>query len=353
MINLFRPYVTEEAIEQVSKVLCSPCITQGSKVDLFEWEFANLFKVDNPISVNSGTSALEIAYDLIGLKKGDEVITTPLTCAATNIPLLHRGVKIVWADILEDTLCINPVDVRSKITEKTKAVVQVHLGGVGADVGNVHKPVVSDACQALGIFTGDYTCCSFQAIKHITTGDGGMLVVNDIEKYHKAKLMRWFGIDRCRPIVKEWQSYRTRMMNFDIEVLGGKKHMNDIAATLGLIGLTQYSAILEYRRKQFNLYKRLLEGIEGIKIVDGKANTYWLFTVLVERRDDFAKMLFDADIECNVVNVRNDVYKIFGGKKADLPILASIEDKYVCLPIGMHVTEEDVEYICRQIRKGW
>lgn len=353
MINLFQPYVPNEAIEQVSKVLRSPCITQGSKVNLFEFEFASLFKVSNPVSVNSGTSALEIAYDLIGLKKSDEVITTPLTCAATNIPLLHRKVKIVWADIKPDTLCIDPVDVRSKITDKTKAIVQVHLGGVGADVGKVHIPVVSDACQALGIFTGDYTCCSFQAIKHITTADGGMLVVKNIEEYHKAKLMRWFGIDRERPIANEWQSYRTRMMNFDIEVLGSKKHMNDVDAAMGIAGLAEYNNILYSRRKLFNLYKKLLEGVPGIRLVDGLVNTYWLCTLLVDSRDDFAKMLFEAGVETNLVNVRNDVYKIFGGKKSDLPVLNKLESMYICLPIGMHVTEENVEYICEKIRKGW
>lgn len=353
MIKLFQPYVPNEAIEEVSNTLRSPCITQGSKVNLFEFEFASLFKVSNPVSVNSGTSALEIAYDLIGLKKGDEVITTPLTCAATNIPLLHRKVNIVWADVLPDTLCIDPVDVRSKLTEKTKAIVQVHLGGVGADVGIIHVPVVSDACQALGIFTGDYTCCSFQAIKHITTGDGGMLTVKSASDYHKAKLMRWFGIDRERLIADEWQSYRTRMMNFDIEILGGKKHMNDITATLGLAGLKEYNNILSNRRKLFNLYKKLLEGVPGLRIVDGKTNVYWLLTLLVENRDDFAKMLFEAGVETNLVNVRNDVYKIFGGKKADLPTLNKLEHSYICLPLGMHVTEENVEYICEQIRKGW
>lgn len=353
MINLFQPYVPDDAIEQVSNILRSRWITQGSKVDLFEFEFASLFKVAYPVSVNSGTSALELAYDLIGLKEGDEVITTPFTCAATNIPLLHRKVKIVWADVLESSLCIDPTDVHSKITEKTKAVVQVHLGGVGADVGKLHVPVVSDAAQALGIFTGDYTCCSFQAIKHITTGDGGCIVVSNKDEYEKARLMRWFGIDRTRKIPNSWESYRTRMMNFDIEVLGGKKHMNDMQAVLGIAGLAHYNAILNYRRKLFGLYKLLLAGLDGIKVVEGRKNTYWLFTVLVERRDDFAKMLFEAGVETNVVNVRNDIYKIFGGRKADLPVLDSIYDRYICLPIGMHVKEEDVEYICSTIRKGW
>lgn len=353
MITLFKPYVPKEATKEISNILCSQWIAQGPKVNLFEKEFSRLFNVEYPVSLNSGTSALEIAYDLIGLKEGDEVITTPLTCSATNIPLLHRGVKIVWADILEDTLCIDPIDVRSKITEKTKAIVQVHLGGIKADAGIVHIPVVSDACQALGIFTGDYTCCSFQAIKHVTTGDGGMLVLNNSLEYRKAKLMRWFGIDRERVIPNTWEAYRTRMMSFDIELIGEKKQMNDLAATLGIVGLSHYGEVVTYRKRLFELYKRLLKGVDGLKIIDGKENVYWLFTVLVERRDDFARMLFDAGIETNLVQVRNDKYKIFGGKQTNLPVLDSIEGKYLSLPIGMHVEEEDVRYIVGQIRKGW
>ena len=353
MIKLFRPYVPSETIKEVSEILHSQWIAQGPKVNEFERNFSKLFGVKYPVSLNSGTSALEIAYDLIGLKEGDEVITSPLTCSATNIPLLHRKVKIVWADILEDTLCIDPIDVRSKFTSKTKAVVQVHLGGVEADIGVVHVAVVSDACQALGIFTGDYICCSFQAIKHITTGDGGMLIVNSESEYRKAKLMRWFGIDRERKIPDEWQSYKTRMMSFDIDIIGEKKQMNDIDAVLGIVGLRYYTKVLEYRKKLFNLYKKLLNDVNEVKIVDGKVNVYWLFTVLVERRDDFAKMLFDAGVETNLVQVRNDLYTIFGGKRAALPVLNKIENKYISLPIGMHVTEEDVNYICRMIRKGW
>ena len=353
MINLLIPYVPDEVINEVSDTLRSRWIAQGPKVAAFEKEFARLFKVNYPISVNSGTSALEIAYDLVGLKEGDEVITTPLTCSATNIPLLHRKVKIVWADILEDTLCINPIDVRSKLTSKTKAVIQVHLGGIKADVGKLHIPVISDAAQAFGVFNGDYTCCSFQAIKHFTTGDGGMVVVNSVNDYKKAKLMRWYGIDRERVIPQDWTSYKTRMMSFDIEVLGYKKQMNDIAACMGIVGLKHYIEVLEYRKKLFNLYKKLLRGIDGLKIIDGKVNVNWLFTVLVERRDDFARMLFNADVETNVVQVRNDKYAIFGGKQADLPNLSKIENKYISLPIGMHVKETDVEYICDKIRKGW
>lgn len=362
MIDLFVPFKPKEIYEAVTETLHTRFIGQGPRVDAFEKKFKEMFSLSNAIAMNSGTSALETAYELIGLKPGDEVICTPLTCTATNIPLLRMGAKIVWADILEDTLCIDPLDVRSKVTERTKAIVQVHLGGIEANVGIVHGvdgdlpmklPVVSDACQALGIFTGDYTCCSFQAIKHITTGDGGMLICPNEELAEKARLMRWFGIDRKRKIANNWQAYTKRAMTFDIELLGTKRHMNDIAASMGLVGLAYYDYVIETRKTQFLKYKELLSKVDGIRVVDGPQNTYWLCTVLVERRDDFAQMMFEADVDTNLVQVRNDLFKIFGGMRADLPVMNKIEDKYISLPLGMHITEEDVEYVCSKIKGGW
>lgn len=364
MIDLFYPItfdkkIQDECIAEVSDTLRSRFIGQGPKVEEFEIQFKKLFSVPNAISVNSGTSALETAYDLIKLKEGDEVISTPLTCTATNLPLLKRGVKIIWADILEDTLCIDPLDVRSKLTENTKAIIQVHLGGIKADVGLLHNneqkkiPVVSDAAQALGIFNGDYTCCSFQAIKHITTADGGLIVCPNEDEARKAKLLRWFGIDREKKIAENWQAYRERQMTFDIEVLGTKRHMNDISAAMGLIGLRHYQSIMEYRKKLFNLYCELLKEVKGIKIIDGKVNTYWLFTVLVEDRDNFAKKMYSLEIDTNVVQVRNDIYSVFGGKRTDLPVMNKVEHKYISLPLGLNVSEQDVHFICSAIRGGW
>ena len=190
MIDMFRPKISRQAIDSVVDVLHSRWIGQGPKVDEFEHAFQYAFNVKHAVAVNSGTSALETAYDILKLGPGDEVITTPLTCTATNLPLVRRGCKIIWADINPKTLCIDPIDVRGKCTDKTKAIIQVHLGGIKADVGIVHVPVVSDAAQALGVFNGDFTACSFQAIKHIATGDGGMLVCPSEVSAKKAKLFR-------------------------------------------------------------------------------------------------------------------------------------------------------------------
>lgn len=361
MIDLFRPYVPREAREAVDEVLRSRFIGQGPKVDLFEREFEKKFGLvfKSAVSVNSGTAALETAYDLIGLKPGDEVISTPLTCTATNIPLLRRGVKIVWADILPETLCIDPLDVHAKLTKKTKAIVQVHLGGIRADVGHFHVPVVSDAAQALGIFNGDFTCCSFQAIKQISTGDGGMLVChsqsrNNERDRNNAKLLRWFGIDREKKVRNNWQAYTQRAMTFDIQIPGHKRQMTDIAAAMGIAGLAKYDYVIETRRRQFGIYKERLTGASGVlHVVDGPDNTCWLATILVERRDDFARAMFEADIDTNLVQLRNDIFKIFGGKRADLPVMAEVEDKYISIPLGPHLSDDDINYVCDKILEGW
>jgi dTDP-4-amino-4,6-dideoxygalactose transaminase len=349
MVDLFYPYVPPEAIEEVNETLLTKWIGQAGKVDLFEERFGEIFNLKYCISLNSGTSALETAYELLDLKEGDEVISTPLTCTATNIPLLHRGVKIVWADILPDTLCIDPLDVRRKLNEeKTKAVVQVHLGGIGANVGTLPVPVVSDACQALGIFTGTFTCNSFQAIKHITTGDGGMLICPNEDYYRKAKLLRWFGVDRNKKLEGD-DVYERRLMSIEPELVGHKRQMNDIQASLGLGGLKQYRFICEYRKMLFDLYK---QNLPGIKIVDGEINTYWAITILIDRRNDLARKLKENGVETNVLHARNDSYGIFGGK-ADLPVLNELEFRYLSLPLHMNLKEGDIHYICSCIKKGW
>ena len=365
LIDLFYPYVPRECIEEVSDTLRSRFVGQGPKVELFEKAFSEKFNVPYVVSLNSGTSALDTAYDLVGLKEGDEVITTPLTCTATNLPLIRRGVKLIWADV-DNTLCIDPIDVLKKITNRTKAIVQVHLGGIPAHVSELseleltnshtgrHIPVISDAAQGLGIFTGNYTCCSFQAIKHITTGDGGMLVCDTERHRNEARLLRWFGIDRQKKIKNNWQAYTQRAMTFDIQLPGTKRHMNDIAASMGIASLVHYDEVMEYRRKIFNIYKTELSKISsGIKLVDAPGNTHWLATVLVERRDDFARMMFEADIDTNLVQVRNDIYKVFGGVRQDLPMMNELEDKYLSIPLNMRVSEDDAFYITRKIAGGW
>jgi len=342
-----RPWIPPGAMEELADTLNSRWIGQGPKVDRFEKEFERKFGVESAVAVNSGTAALELAYDLIGIGPGDEVITTPLTCTATNIPLLRRGAKIVFADIRRDTLTIDKEDVNRKITARTKAIVMVNLNGIdsgpeeflGRDSGGGRIPVVVDSSQALGNFGGDYTTCSFQAIKHITTGDGGMLVCRNPEHAREAKLLRWFGIDRELKIGNNWQPYKGRAILFDIELPGYKYQMNDIAAALGLAGLRTYDRVVEQRRAIFEIYRRCLP------MVDGPSNKYGYACLLVEDRAAFADKMAAAGIETNVLQVRNDAYKIFRPFRIELPNMDWVEDRYISIPLHNHLTLDDARYI--------
>lgn len=355
LIDLFYPYVPKEAGDVVKQVLSTRWIGQAHRVNEFEKAYEQKFNQQYCVSVNSGTSALETAYDLIGIKEGDEVIVPVMTCTATNLPLLARKAKLVFVDIDPDTMCPNNSDVLNKITENTKAIVTVDLGGISGELKGLpkHIPVVQDAAQAPGIFYGDYVCNSFQAIKHFTTGDGGMITCPNKESYDRAKLLRWFGIDREKKIENNWQCYKERQMTFDIEEVGYKRHMNDIQAGMGIIGLYHYDNIIRHRGILFNRYKELLKDCKDIKIIDGDKNVYWLCTALVERRDDFSKMLFSYGIDNNLVHLRNDIYKVFGGERLDLPVMNEYESKYICLPLHMNMNIEHVDFICEKIRKGW
>jgi perosamine synthetase len=347
-IVIAHPYVSDAAIEYVNRVLRSRFIGQGPEVDRFEAEFAVKFGLEPAcvIAVNSCTSALELAYDLLGLGPGDEVITSPLTCTATNIPLVRRGCRLVFADISREMLNLDRADVERKCTHRTKAVVNVHLNGIQSNLHRVGVPVVDDSAQALGIFRGErfsgvkFTACSFQAIKTLTTADGGMLVCADPRDGREARLRRWFGIDREKKLANNWQPFKRREILFDIEYPGYKFQMNDVAAAMGRAHLAEYDEIIEHRRKIFDIYRAA-----GLPMVNGPVNRYGFACLLVENRDEFCAELERAGIESNVMQVRNDRYKIFAPFRVPLPNLDWVEERYICIPLHNRMTLDDARYV--------
>ena len=348
MIPLFYPETRywQDCTDAVEEVLKSRWWGQANKVEEFEKAFSNDYHFQYSLAVNSGSAALELAYHLIGIAEGDEVITPVLTCTATNIPLLRMNAKIVFADINRDTLLIDYKDVEHKITKKTKAIVAVTLGGLPIDkelfqIAKKHNiPVVIDAAQSLGVSEdyGDYITYSFQAIKHFSTGDGGMLVVRNIDEYKRAKKLRWFGIDREQKIEAGWQAWKNREMTIDIKEPGFKFHMNDINAAIGLVMLKHSDEILEYRKKLSSIYSQKLKACHTIA-----GGSFWLYGVLIKNRDRIAHNLMHKGIDVNMVHLRNDIYSAFGGKRQNLANMNFIEDSYLYLPLNTFITEKQVE----------
>ncbi|HAO48485.1 MAG TPA: DegT/DnrJ/EryC1/StrS aminotransferase, partial [Runella sp.] len=273
-IVLFYPNIPAKAASNITEVLHSRWIGQGPKVDEFERRFELKFTYPNKcLAVGSGTDALHLAYLLADLQPGDEVIAPVFTCTATNIPFLYMGVNIVFADV-DDNLNIDVKHVEQLITPKTKAIVCVHYGGLPCEMdelwalGKKHNLfIIEDAAHAVGAkykgrYIGsqsDFTMFSFQAIKHITTGDGGMLVVKDPTLVEKAKRLRWFGIDRTSKQKGIWEN--------DIVEVGYKYQMTDIAASLGLAGLEEFDEHLAHRQRLYRLYCELLKDIPGIRVI--------------------------------------------------------------------------------------
>lgn len=350
-IVLMQPYVTDEMRVAVREVLETRWIGEGPKVKEFERDFSSFIVGGRAsLAVGSCTDALHLAYLLSDIQLGDEVIAPLFTCTATNIPLLYCGAKLRFCDVEYGSLNMDPAHARQLITGRTKAIVVVHYGGapVHPDLFNLGVPVIEDCAQALGANVGtrgQFACYSFQAVKHIPTGDGGMLVLPEALKV-KAKRMRWFGIDREAKFAGTWEN--------DIREVGFKYQMTDIAAAMGIAGLNTLRSQIEHRRALRAAYISGLDDIGGIDVIDkDPESACWLCTVEVEQRADFRKKLASEGIESDQTHYRNDRYSIFKAFRGEFPNMDAIDSKYLCIPLHMGMSIEDVERICGVIRGGW
>ena len=362
---LFYPYIAKSSIKSIQTVLKSRWIGQGPLVDDFERVFKNKFAKNNEcVAVGSGTDALHLASILANIKNNDEVICPVFTCTATNIPLLYIGAKIKFADIDPKTMNISIEHVKKLITKKTKAIIFVNYGGVPCDLDelnklkNKHKLIlIQDAAQSLGsqfknkdiTNYADFTIFSFQAIKHITSGDGGLLSFKDKKLLDVARRIRWFGIDRIKKQGGTWEN--------DIKEVGYKYQMTDLGARLLLDTLKEYKKIKSHRKKIFDIYKKILSKNKKIKILDTSklslTNSHWLCTIITDKRELLQKKLRKLNIETNQVHFRNDRYSIFYKfvKNKKFPNMDVYENKYLVIPLNHKISAKDAYFISNSINK--
>ena len=361
-VPLFYPHIPKNSAKSLQKVLKGRWIGQGPLVDKFENVFSKKFTKNLPcVAVGSGTDALHLAYLLAGIKKDDEVICPVFTCTATNIPLLYIGAKIKFADIDPKTFNISIDHVKKLVSKKTKAIVFVNYGGLPCDLTELNKiakkykiKLIQDAAQSLGNFYknkpitqySDFTIFSFQAIKHISSGDGGLLCFKDKKILKKAYRMRWFGIDRLKKQGGTWEN--------DIKEIGYKYQMTDLGAAILLDALKEFSKIKQHRKKIFSIYEKNLKNNKKVKVVNsvGKfTHSNWLFTILVDKKDLLQKKLRQSNIETNQVHFRNDRYSIFKKfvKNKKFPNMDSVEKKYLVLPVHTKMSFSDANYVVKKV----
>ena len=326
-INLFYPYIPVAARDAAMAVLNTRWIGQGPKVDEFEKKLS--FLGHNVLTLNSGTSAIELAYHLLNLKKGDEVITPVFSFVGTNLPLIRRGVKVVFADI-SDNLSLDFNDAISRITPKTKAIINMHLFGKLNRAPKLKIPIIGDAAQYLDKTENElFTAYSFQATKILTTVDGGALVCKNREDYKRGKLLRWYGIDR---------EAGKDSVEADIAEAGYKYHMNDVAAAMGTAQLKNLDKLKKEREELQKCYSKNLSKVTAL---GGSP-----FLIHTENREKLRKKLASFGIETGLVYKRNDLYSIFGGKRQNLPNMNRLENTYLFLPCHNKMGIKDVLRIC-------
>ena len=195
--------------------------------------------------------------------------------------------------------------------------------------------------------TGNFGVFSLQAIKHLTTGDGGLIFCPNEEFYEKAKLLRWYGIDRD----KRNYNRKDLRLEHDVEDWGYKYHMNDINATLGLYNLPHIAGLIEKNRINAKLFDKYLEGVQILNRYDeNRKSAYWLYTILVDNKAEFIEYMKENGVFCSQVHQRNDIHTCFSQFKTDLPNLDEFEKKMVCIPVGWWLEERDVKEIIHLIK---
>ena len=363
-IPLFKVFMSEETIQAAGETLRSGYIGQGPRVELFENKLKSYLSSPHVLTLNSGTSALQLALRLAGVGHGDEVITTPMTCMATNVPILATGADIVWADIDPMTGNISAGDVRQKITSRTRAIICVDWAGYPCDleelqqIARLHNiKLIEDAAHGFGStyrgrFVGglvDFTCFSFQAIKHLTTVDGGALVCKSEDDHRRGKLLRWYGIDRESP-------RRDFRCEEDVVEYGYKFHMNDVNATIGIHQLNSIDAILNAHRENALFYSQAFKAAapSGLELLDYKTDrmgSYWLYTMKVKNRAAFMEKMKERKITVSQVHARNDHHTVFKRFRTLLPGVDEFVQAQVSIPVGWWLTPQQRAYIAASVKE--
>jgi perosamine synthetase len=361
-IPLFKVFMPDTVMDPLREVLQSGYIGEGPRVAEFERQLAPWFGNANVLALNSGTSALQLALRLANVSHGDEVISPPMTCTATNEPIVALGAKIVWADIDHWTGNIDPKDIARKITPKTKAIMAVHWGGYPCDLDEINAiaarhgiKVIEDCAHAFGASykgrpigsNSDFQCFSFQAIKHLTTVDGGALVCRSKADCDRGRLLRWYGIDRTA----KRKDFRCEE---DIPEYGYKFHMNDVNACIGIEQLKHVQVTLDKHRANAALYNKAFAGLRHVrplKYREDRQGAYWLYTMRVIDLASFMMHMKDAGVVVSSVHARNDKHTMFSQFRSSLPGVEEYAAHQVSIPVGWWLTRDDTDRIVLAVQE--
>lgn len=363
MIPVFRPAVGDDEWVAIKNCFDTGWIGLGPKTAEFEQAFGEFIGADYVSGMNSCTAALDMAFKVLNIT-GGEVITTSLTFVSSNHAILYNNCTPVFADIVPDTLTLDPDDVRRKITPNTRALMLVHYAGHPCEmdafmqIAEEHDLKIIEDCahaagstyngQPVGTF-GDAGCFSFHAVKNVAMGEGGALVVKEQAQHERAMKLRWCGISKSTWERAKGKNYSWQ---YDVQELGYKYHLSDIAAAIGLVQLRKADASRAARKHIWETYNAAFADlpVEPLAVHDNVQTTYLIYVLKTERRDDLIDFLKERGIGTSVHYYPNHRFELYRQYPADVPVTEDIAERIVTLPIYPGLTNDQMETVIENVR---
>ena len=363
-VEFFRHNIGMEEIERVTNVLQSLFLTTGNEVAEFEERLAIFLGLPYTAAVTSCTAAMQLALLAAGVGEGDEVITTPLTFVGTSNSVIMAGGTPVFADVDRATGNIDPQAVENAVTERTKAIIPVHLYGQMCEMDRIREiadrhglTVIEDAAHSLEAewngkksgHYGDFACFSFYATKNITSGEGGAISAKDHESVDLLRKLRLHGLETSAA-----DRHTNHFEQYDVSVFGWKYNMDNIHAAILVEQVKRIDTLLARRREIYDRYKEALGGVEGIGLQEVRPEAYHachLFTILVDpkKRDTIMKGLQDRGVGVSInfhpIHLMTYYMDRYGYKKGMFPVAEEIGSRTISLPLYPKLSDEEVSYV--------
>ena len=365
MIPVQRPSIGKEELAAVKRVFDTGWLGMGSVVKEFEEAVGAFLGAHHVVATNTGTSALHLALDAVGLKPGDEVIVPSLTYVATIQAITATGAVPVFCEVEEDTLNINLSDAERKITKKTKAIVPVHYRGVPCDMERLlalaeqfKLRVIEDAAHAFGSYYkkkrigsfGDLTCFSFDPVKNVTCGEGGAITAQNTELFDLLQQKRILGVDK-----DTWSRYHDkRSWFYDVITQGYRYHMSNINAAIGLVQLKKYDALNIRKISIAKRYDREFGALEKFDLLRTDYTGLSLFIYIIkvrEGREKLMKFLAEQGIGTGIHYIPSHLFSFYKRKGVELPVTERVYKQILTLPLFPDMTDDQVERVISAIKE--
>jgi perosamine synthetase len=348
MIPIFKPFMPKAITAEIDKILYSGNLAYGKIGKLFEQSLTNYIGAKNILTVNSYNQALLIILSTLGLKPGDEIIASPVSCLASNQPFAIKGLRVIWADVDSSTGALSVDDVKNKISKNTKAIFHNHYCGFLGHINEINAlgreygiPIVDDCIEAFGSelenkktgnLNTDITVFSFQTVRLPNTIDGGAIVFKDEALFQKAKMIRDYGIDRTifRDCLNEINP------KCDIKLEGYGALMSEINSLIGFRQMDDISTLIQKQRENALKWDTIIEemkDVEKIRLTENTMPNYWLYGVMVKNKTETIKKFREQGFYATGVHINNNIYSVFNNT-VELKGVNEFINHFVAIPCG-------------------